>query len=214
MEKILISACLVGDKTRYDGKGCYNPLIKELLKYYELVPFCPEVEGGLKSPRKKSERRGDLVLNEEGLDVTENFKEGASRALVLCKYLNIKLAILKDRSPSCGSTLIYNGYFENSVTNGKGVTAELLIKNKIKVINEDGIQDLIKEKEDNQQKYEEIRDSILKKREENKKKKEERKDLDTNEKNFDKQKFNYNKEFKNKRKFSKPRRPFKKEFGK
>ena len=65
MEKILISACLIGDKTRYDGHSNYSPLIKELLEKYELVPFCSEVEGGLPTPRKPSERRKDKVLNQD-----------------------------------------------------------------------------------------------------------------------------------------------------
>ena len=86
MEKILISACLVGDKTRYDGKSNYHPLIKELLQKYELVPFCSEVEGGLKTPRKPSEIIKDKVINSEGVDVTKNYKAGAELALNICKY--------------------------------------------------------------------------------------------------------------------------------
>ena len=87
MEKILISACLVGDKVRYDGKGQYHPLIKELLEKYELVPFCPEVEGGLPTPRIPSEIYKGRVINKEGKDVTKQFKEGAELALNICKYL-------------------------------------------------------------------------------------------------------------------------------
>lgn len=146
MEKILISACLVGDKTRYDGKGCYNPLVKELLTKYELVPFCPEVEGGLKTPRKKNERSRNEVYNEDYVKVTKEFNLGASKALSICKYLNIKVAILKEDSPSCGTHTIYNGLFQDRKVRGMGITAELLKKNNIRTISENEITDFLKEK--------------------------------------------------------------------
>ena len=126
MEKILISACLVGDKTKYDGKSNYNPLIKELLEYFELVPFCPEVEGGLSIPRETSEINNDKVLTKSGRDVTHQFNEGAEKAYNICLYLGIKYAILKDNSPSCGSKHIYDGSFKNKLKNGEGITAKLL----------------------------------------------------------------------------------------
>ena len=143
MEKILISACLVGDKVRYDGKSQYHPLIKELLEKYELVPFCPEVEGGLKTPRKPSEIKKDKVINEEGRDVTRFFKEGASKALNICKYLNIKIAILKDGSPSCGSSEIHSGNFDGRMIKGKGITTTLLEQNGIKVYSEKEIEKIL-----------------------------------------------------------------------
>ena len=143
MEKILISACLVGDKVRYDGKSQYHPLIKNLLQKYELVPFCPEVEGGLKPPRVPSEIKGDKVINKEGRDVTKQFTEGAKLALNICKFLDIKIAILKDGSPSCGSTEIHNGHFDGRMIKGKGVTAKLLEQNGIKVYTENEIEALL-----------------------------------------------------------------------
>ena len=76
MEKILISACLVGDKVKYDGKSNYYPLQRELLQYYELVPVCPEVLGGLTTPRTPSERKGDIVIDRNGKDVTKYFIKG------------------------------------------------------------------------------------------------------------------------------------------
>ena len=88
MKKILISACLIGDKTRYDGKSNYHPLVKDLLAYYQLVPFCPEVEGGLKTPRIPSERRKNEVKNKKMADVTAQFNLGAEKALNICQYLN------------------------------------------------------------------------------------------------------------------------------
>lgn len=143
MEKILISACLVGDKVRYDGKSQYHPLIKELLEKYELVPFCPEVEGGLKTPRVPSEVRGERVINKEGKDVTAQFNSGAEKALNICKYLNITKAILKDNSPSCGSTLIHNGLFDGRMIKGKGVTTKLLESHGISVYSENEIEKLL-----------------------------------------------------------------------
>ena len=144
MEKILISACLVGDKCKYDGHTNYTPLIKDLLEKYELVPFCPEVEGGLPTPRKSSERKGDKVVNNAGKDVTRNFQLGAEKALNICKYLNIKIAILKENSPSCGVNQIYDGNFKNKLIKGEGVTTELLRKNGVAVYNDNQIEELLK----------------------------------------------------------------------
>jgi len=146
MEKILISACLVGDKTKYDGHSNYNDKIKLLLEKYELVPFCPEVEGGLPTPRKPSERVKDRVKMENGKDVTKNFQTGAELALNICLYLGIKTAILKDNSPSCGSTEIYDGTFSHKLIKGEGVTTELLRRKGIRVLSEKDIDSLLEEK--------------------------------------------------------------------
>lgn len=146
MEKILISACLVGDKTKYDGHSNYNEKIKLLLEKYELVPFCPEVEGGLPTPRKPSERVKDRVKMENGKDVTKNFQTGAELALNICLYLGIKTAILKDNSPSCGSTEIYDGTFSHKLVKGEGVTTELLRRKGIRVLSEKDIDSLLEEK--------------------------------------------------------------------
>lgn len=143
MEKILISACLIGDKVKYDGKSNYNPKVQDLLDKYELVPFCPEVEGGLSIPRVPSERVKDKVLNQEGKNVTRNFEKGAELALNICQYLGIKIAILKENSPSCGVNTIYNGKFEHKLIPGSGVTTELLKRKGIKVISENEIDSLL-----------------------------------------------------------------------
>ncbi len=143
MEKILISACLVGDKVKYDGHSNYNEKIKLLLEKYELVPFCPEVEGGLTTPRKPSERVKDRVKMVDGKDVTRNFMSGADLALNICLYLGIKVAILKENSPSCGSHKIYDGSFSKKLIDGEGVTTELLRRKGIKVISEEEIDTLL-----------------------------------------------------------------------
>lgn len=143
MEKILISACLVGDNVKYDGKNNLSDKIERLLEKYELVPFCPEVEGGLPIPRKPSERVRDRVKMEDGRDVTRQFENGAEKALNICMYLGIKIAILKENSPSCGSHTIYDGSFSHKLIKGEGVTTELLKKKGITVLNEDEIDTLL-----------------------------------------------------------------------
>ena len=139
MERILISACLVGDNVKYDGGNNKNPLISKLLEKYELVPFCPEVEGGLPIPRHSCEKRGEQVVNDIDEDVTDEFNRGADLALNICLYLKITKAILKERSPSCGVHSIYDGTFSHKVIPGSGVTAALLKRKGIEVYSEDEI---------------------------------------------------------------------------
>lgn len=145
MEKILISACLVGDKVRYDGKSSYTPLIEELLKKYELVPFCAEVEGGLPTPRVPSERKKGRVINAQGKDVTSNFLKGTDLAVNICLYLGIKVAILKEDSPSCGVKEIHDGYFQNRKIKGEGALSEALKRKGIRVISSEDIESFLKE---------------------------------------------------------------------
>ena len=139
MERILISACLVGDNVKYDGGNNKNPLISKLLEKYELVPFCPEVEGGLPIPRHPCEQRGEQVINDLDEDKTDEFNRGADLALNICLYLKITKAILKERSPSCGVHSIYDGTFSHKVIDGSGVTAALLKRKGIMVYSEDEI---------------------------------------------------------------------------
>jgi len=143
MEKILISACLIGDKTRYDGRTNYNPKVQQLMEKYELIPFCPEVEGGLKTPRDPSEIKGDKVISEKGRDVTFQYNKGAELALNICLYLGIKTAILKEKSPSCGVKQIHDGSFTNKLIEGQGITTALLKRKGINVISEEEIDTLL-----------------------------------------------------------------------
>ena len=146
MEKILISGCLIGDKTRYDGRSNYTPLYKELLQYYELVPFCPEVEGGLSTPRQPSEIKDDKVIMNNGKDVTDNFNLGAEKAYNICLYLGINKAILKENSPSCGTHKIHDGSFNGKLIDGQGITAKYLAKKGIQVYSENDIEELVEAK--------------------------------------------------------------------
>lgn len=146
MKKILISACLIGDKVRYDGGHNKSLLIDQLLEKYELVPFCPEVEGGLSVPREVAERKGkDKVITIKGRDVTRNYLEAAQKAYLICSYLGIETAILKEGSPACGVHEIYDGTFTHKKIKGKGFVAEYLSKKGIKIISEDEIENLLKE---------------------------------------------------------------------
>jgi len=139
MEKILISACLVGDKCNYAGKSNYTPLINDLLEKYELVPFCSEVEGGLSIPRKPIEIKNGRCITIEGKDVTKNSELGAEKAYNICMYLGIKVAILKERSPSCGVHHIYDGSFTHTIIDGQGFTTQYLSKRGIRVLSEEDI---------------------------------------------------------------------------
>ncbi len=134
MEKILISACLVGDKTRYDGKSSYSPIINKILEKYELVPFCCEVEGGLPIPRDPSEIQKDgKLINSKGKDVTKYYLKGVDLAVNICNYNQIKIAILKEGSPSCGVHEIHDGSFKNKKIPGQGVLTAALKQRGIQV---------------------------------------------------------------------------------
>lgn len=143
MEKILISACLVGENCKYNGGNNLHPQIDVLLEKYDLIPFCPEMEGGLPTPRNPSEVKGESVFMDNGKDVTENFLKGAKKALMLCLFLKIKIAVLKERSPSCGTHQIHDGSFSEKLINGMGVTAKMLKENGIEVYSENEIDKLL-----------------------------------------------------------------------
>ena len=143
MEKIIVSACLLGDKCRYDGHSNYVPLIKELKEKYEIIVICPEVNGGLSIPRTPSEIKGDRVINQKGKDVTKYFNKGVDYVLQVVKYFNIKKAVLKEKSPSCGVHNIYDGNFNNKVIEGQGWLTRKLKTLGVEVYNENEIEDLL-----------------------------------------------------------------------
>ena len=143
MENILVSACLLGIGCRYDGKHKADPAVLKLAEKYNLIPVCPEIYGGLPTPRVPSERIGDKVMMKDGTDVTENYQRGAKETLELCRIFGAKTAILKERSPSCGKGEIYDGSFSGALTARDGVSAELLISEGIRVIGESEINILL-----------------------------------------------------------------------
>ena len=144
-EKLLVSACLLGETCRYDGKSNLIPAVEALRERFELVPVCPEQLGGLPTPRIPSERVGERVLSREGADVTEAFRLGAERAAALSQ--GAARALLKERSPSCGSRYIYDGTFSGRVVPGMGVAAELLAGKGVAVYSEECVELLLDERE-------------------------------------------------------------------
>ncbi len=135
----LCSACLLGIKCRYDGKSKPNKKVLALAKKEVLIPICPEQLGGLSTPREPSEQRGKEVFTKSGKNVTDNFQNGAKEVLKLAKLFSIKEAILKQRSPSCGSGQIYDGTFSGTIIKGDGVTTALLKSNGIKIISDEDL---------------------------------------------------------------------------
>lgn len=147
--RILVSACLLGVNCRYDGTNGELDKVVGLLNEYELVPVCPEQLGGLETPREPSECQKNGVLvrvkNRLGEDVTEAFERGGEEVLKIAKLYGCRYAVLKERSPSCGNGIIYDGTFTGRKIPGDGVTARLLTDQGIRVVGENGISSLISE---------------------------------------------------------------------
>ncbi len=146
MESLLISACLLGFECKYSGGS--NALdadkLAALRKRYRLIPVCPESAGGLPTPRAPSERQGEKVMNKLGQDVTEAYRKGAETALYLARRYCCTKALLKERSPSCGSGGIYDGNFTGTLIPGDGVAAEELKAAGFAVYGESETEKLIK----------------------------------------------------------------------
>ena len=134
--KLLVSACLLGINCKYNGKNNKNEKILELLKDHNLIPVCPEILGGLPTPRIPSEIQNNKVITKDGKDVTKEYEKGAKEALKIAKLYDCKVAILKEKSPSCGCGKIYDGTFSKTLVDGDGMTSRLLKENNIKIIGE------------------------------------------------------------------------------
>lgn len=147
MKKILVSQCLYGgDPVRYDGKSKAET-DPRFLKWKEeglFIPVCPEVFGGLPIPRADAQRVGNKVIARDGRDVTAEYMKGAHEAVRLAKEHGVLCAIMKEKSPSCGSNKIYDGNFEGNLIEGMGTAVELLKKEGIKVFSEEQL-DLVEE---------------------------------------------------------------------
>ena len=128
MENLLVSACLLGVECKYCGGSNKLPeqQLAALRQCFRLIPVCPETAGGLPTPRDPSERLGDKVLSNQGRDVTAQYQKGAETALRLARRYGCKAALLKEKSPSCGSGLIYDGSFTGTLVTGDGLTAQAL----------------------------------------------------------------------------------------
>lgn len=135
----ICSACLLGIKCRYDGRGKRNKKVINLFKKEILIPVCPEQLGGLTTPREPAEQKGKKVFTKSGKNISENFTKGAKEVLRIAKLYGVKEAILKQKSPSCGCGKIYDGTFSGKTIKGDGVTAALLKKSGVKVIAEEDL---------------------------------------------------------------------------
>ena len=133
---ILVSACMLGCPCRYDGTAKADPRVLALMERHTLIPVCPEQLGGLPTPRLPSERREGGVFDRGGKDVTAQYRQGAEEVLRLARLYGCTHAVLKERSPSCGSGQIYDGSFSHVLVPGSGVAAELLAQNGITVLGE------------------------------------------------------------------------------
>ncbi|MCX6820519.1 MAG: DUF523 domain-containing protein [Candidatus Aenigmarchaeota archaeon] len=135
---ILVSACLLGCKCRYNGNDSFNKKVVELYGK-DALRACPEQIGGLSTPRESAEIVGDRVLTEAGEDLTEAFECGAERTLYIAQSAGVKRAILRHNSPSCGCGRVYDGTFTGRLADGYGVTARLLMANGIECVSDDSI---------------------------------------------------------------------------
>lgn len=143
---ILVSSCLLGLDARYNGQGIREDSLIEFLKDKKFLPVCPEQMGGLATPRKPCEIKiveGSLkVVNIDGDDLTDNFVKGSEEVIKLAKEFDCKYAILKERSPSCGSGKVYDGSFSSKLIDGSGIAAKVLMENGIKVYNENNFKEM------------------------------------------------------------------------
>lgn len=135
--KILVSACLLGLNCRYCGGGALDAEVLKLNEKNCIIPVCPEQLGGLSVPRPPCEIKNGKVMGKDGTDKTDEFGKGAEETLRLAQMLGCTHAVLKERSPSCGSKTIYDGSFTGQKIQGAGITASLLADNGIKVLSEE-----------------------------------------------------------------------------
>lgn len=134
---------MLGIKCKYNGLSNYNEQINSLKEKYEFIPICPEVLGGLSIPRIPAEIKDSKVINKDNIDVTKNYIEGAEKALKILKEHDIKIVILKSKSPSCGYREIYDGTFTHTLKEGNGKATDLFLKNGITVLTENNFKDLL-----------------------------------------------------------------------
>lgn len=133
----VVSACLAGEPCRYDGGCSPCPAVQRLIRAGQALPVCPETLGGLPTPRVPSEIRGGRVVAKDGTDVTDAFTRGAEEALRLAQENGCTAAILKARSPSCGSGEIYDGTFTGTRVSGEGVFARMAREAGLEIWNEE-----------------------------------------------------------------------------
>ena len=132
--KIMVSACLLGENCKYSGGNNRSEKVLAYVRGHEVIPVCPEVMGGLPTPRLPAEIVHGEVINKEGVSVDRQYRLGAAKALEIARREKIDLAILQSRSPSCGVKQIYDGTFTGTRIPGQGICAGLLMKNGFAVL--------------------------------------------------------------------------------
>ena len=135
--KIAVSACLLGHNCKYNGGNNRSQKVLDYIEGHEVIPVCPEVTGGMTTPRVPVERKGDKAINRDGEDVTEFFRRGVEKTME--KMQDIDLAILQPRSPSCGCKQIYDGSFTKTLIAGKGMFAQALAEAGIPMMDGDDV---------------------------------------------------------------------------
>ena len=145
MKNILISACLLGEPCRYDGKSkpIDESLIRQLKEKYNIVPVCPEILGGLPVPRPPCEIKGERVVRKDGTDCTVEYQKGAEETLRLADANDVTFCLLKSKSPSCGRDFVYDGSFLQTLHEGNGVTVKLLVENGYTIYTENEIKNIL-----------------------------------------------------------------------
>ena len=141
--KVIVSACLAGDNCKYNGGNNLNQKMMDFLKSHEMIKVCPEVLGGLPTPRPSAEIVNGQVMNTEGKNITKEFTLGAQKAFEIVQKENPDLIILQSRSPSCGIKQIYDGTFSGNKIPGHGLFAELCIKAGYKVLDIEDIDEYL-----------------------------------------------------------------------
>ena len=139
MMKIMVSACLLGQNCKYNGGNNYSEKVAEYIKGHKVIPVCPEVAGGLPTPRIPCEIVDKVVINKNGESKDKEFRSGAQLCLEKAIEENVDLTILQSRSPSCGVKQIYDGSFSGKLIEGRGVFAQLLLENGIEVLDVEDI---------------------------------------------------------------------------
>ena len=145
MQNILISACLLGVDCKYNGSNnkLDDEIINLLKEKYNLIPVCPEIMGGMPTPRNPVEITDGKVFDYDGEEFTKEFEKGSEEVLKLAKLYDTTIAILKENSPSCGSNFIYDGTFNHKKIKGMGIAALKLSKENIKLFSEENVKILL-----------------------------------------------------------------------
>ena len=139
--KIMVSACLLGEKCKYNGGNNLSEKVMKFIEGHEVIPVCPEVMGGLLTPRVPSEIVNGVVTMADGRIVDEEFRKGAQIGLNLAKENKVDLVILQSRSPSCGVKQIYDGTFSGNKIEGQGIFARLLTENGFRIVDVEDLDD-------------------------------------------------------------------------